>query len=168
MTAFQLLSEPVRLFLLETLCVGEQTSGDLASLVFERFGIGWSATSRHLVTLRRSGLVRVIPDEMLRWYVLEDDWLEVIQREVDALKRPWEEHAVIRGLGFADLVPSPFDWPETICETRGAAAELCTTRRPGVSGEAPSRPIATGEAGSADGGRRGRRHDGRRSGRRSG
>ena len=119
MTAFQILSEPVRLFLLETLCVGEQTSGDLASLAFERFGIGWSATSRHLVTLRRSGLVRVIPDEMLRWYVLEDDWLEVIQREVDALKRPWDEHAVVRGLGFADLVPSPFDWPETICETRG-------------------------------------------------
>lgn len=120
MTAFQILSEPVRLFLVETLCVGEQTSGDLASLAHGRFGIGWSATSRHLVTLRRSGFVRVIDDEMTRWYVLEEGWLQLVDDEVARLRSRWTELAAIRRLGFADLVRPVGDWPpEPFPEKRG-------------------------------------------------
>lgn len=120
MTAFQILSEPVRLFLIDTLCVGEQTSGDLASLAHERFGISWSATSRHLVTLRRSGFVRVIHDELTHWYALEAGWLELVDQEVEALRSRWDELEAIRGLGFSDRVPPEAIWPpDPFPERRG-------------------------------------------------
>jgi DNA-binding transcriptional ArsR family regulator len=146
MTAFQILSEPVRLFLIETLFVGEQTSGDLASLAHREFGISWSATSRHLVTLRRSGFARVIHDELTHWYVLEDGWLELVDQEVEALRSRWAELESIRRFGFSDLVPPVDDWPpDPFPERRG--------RRGRTAVDAAARGVGrSAESDDADGG----------------
>ena len=58
-TPFEVLADPVEVWIIEQLCVGEHSSGDLASLAHEALGIGWSAVSRHLVTLRRAGFTDV-------------------------------------------------------------------------------------------------------------
>lgn len=99
-TPFQVLSEPVRVYLVELLCVGEQTSRELAVMVFDRCGIGWGAVSRHLATLAASGFVEMVPDGTIRWYRLAQDWLDVLDRPVTDLRRVWDENANARELGF--------------------------------------------------------------------
>ena len=117
MTAFQILAEPVRVFLIELLCAGEHTSGDLADAAHSHCGVSWSAVSRHLVTLRRSGFVRVIPDGMLRWYCLEEDWLDRIDAEVAHLRDVWVRGEEPRRYSFIELMESPQIRP---AEKRGA------------------------------------------------
>lgn len=103
LSPFQILAEPVRLYLIELLCWGPASSGDLALMVFDRFQVGWSAVSRHLGTLRASGFVRLIRHDPQRWYALRDDWLDLIDEPVGGLHRAWEEGDPYRALGDMDL-----------------------------------------------------------------
>ncbi|RKR75444.1 ArsR/SmtB family transcription factor [Frondihabitans australicus] len=129
MTAFEILGEPLRLFLIETLCVGAQTSGELAELAHERFGVSWSAVSRQLVTLRRSGFVRFVPEETTRWYMLEDDWLDLVTGEVESLQRCWHDHREHRGYGFPGLVRAHTDWPPDVrADHRGRRGRTARNR----------------------------------------
>jgi DNA-binding transcriptional ArsR family regulator len=109
LTPFEVLADPVKVWLIEQLCVGEHSSGDLASLAHESLGIGWSAVSRHLGALRRSGFTDVVVDGPTRWYTLRPDWLDRVEAAVSALREVWDEHESVRGLGFtASLPPSAF------------------------------------------------------------
>jgi DNA-binding transcriptional ArsR family regulator len=108
MTPAQILAEPVRVYLIELLCVCEATSGDLAEMAYERFGIGWSAVSRHLATLAASGFVDCVRDDPTRWYFLADDWLDVVMKPVDDLRRRFAagvETREIGGLSRLEAVP---------------------------------------------------------------
>lgn len=101
MTPSQILAEPVRVYLIELLCSGATTSGDLATMCFSRFGVGWSSVSRHIGRLEAAGFVRRIDDGAERWVALEPDWLELAARDVDRLRGVWEAERSSRRLGVA-------------------------------------------------------------------
>lgn len=101
MNPWQVLAEPVRVCLIELLCVSEATSGELAVMVHERFGIGWPAVSRHLATLSASGFVECVRDDPARWYLLAEDWFDLVQRPLADLHTLWMDGAATRELGIA-------------------------------------------------------------------
>ncbi|MBP1242645.1 DNA-binding transcriptional ArsR family regulator [Frigoribacterium sp. PvP120] len=104
-----MLADPVEVWIIEQLCVGEHSSGDLASLAHEALGIGWSAVSRHLVTLRRAGFTDVVVDGPTRWHALRPDWLDRVDAALSGLRGVWDEHRPLRELGFtASLPPAAF------------------------------------------------------------
>ncbi|MBD8660293.1 helix-turn-helix transcriptional regulator [Frigoribacterium sp. CFBP 8754] len=104
-----MLADPVEVWIIEQLCVGEHSSGDLASLAHEALGIGWSAVSRHLVTLRRAGFTDVVVDGPTRWHALRPDWLDRVDAALSGLRGVWDEHQPLRELGFtASLPPTAF------------------------------------------------------------
>ena len=108
-TPFEVLADPVEVWIIEQLCVGEHSSGDLASLAHESLGIGWSAVSRHLVTLRRAGFTDVVVDGPTRWHALRPDWLDRVDAALSGLRGVWDEHRPLRELGFtASLPPAAF------------------------------------------------------------
>ena len=108
-TPFEVLADPVEVWIIEQLCVGEHSSGDLASLAHEALGIGWSAVSRHLVTLRRAGFTDVVVDGPTRWHALRPDWLDRVDAALSGLRGVWDEHRPLRELGFtASLPPAAF------------------------------------------------------------
>lgn len=104
MRPIEALANPVRRYLVELLCVGEQTSGDLAQMCFDRFHISWGAVSRHLKTLTASGLTKTIRHGPVRFYLLEDDWLELLDADVDDLRTHWNAGADTRRLGWAEVL----------------------------------------------------------------
>lgn len=85
--ALHALADPHRRVMIETLCAGEATAGELGALV----PVAQPGVSRHLAVLREAGLVDVRRDGQRRIYRLRpaalaevDDWLE--QR-----RRVWEQ-----------------------------------------------------------------------------
>jgi DNA-binding transcriptional ArsR family regulator len=75
---FEVLAQPVRRSILDSLRNGERLVGDLAAAL----GLAQPATSKHLRVLRDAGLVTVRVDGPRRWYGLcseplaeVDDWL---------------------------------------------------------------------------------------------
>ena len=82
MHAFDVLGDPVRRRILELLAAGELSSGAIAEVVREEFGISQPAVSQHLRVLRDSGFARVRPDGARRLYAVDappfrelDEWL---------------------------------------------------------------------------------------------
>jgi len=82
MHAFDVLGDPVRRRILELLCEGESSSGDVVQVVEREFGITQSAVSQHLRVLRDSGFASVRNDGPRRLYSLDvtalkqvDAWL---------------------------------------------------------------------------------------------
>lgn len=82
MHAFEVLAEPVRRAIVETLADGELSSGHLTDVVQARFGIAQPGVSRHLRVLRENGLVTVRADGNRRLYAINpaplaelDEWL---------------------------------------------------------------------------------------------
>jgi DNA-binding transcriptional ArsR family regulator len=75
---FEVLAQPVRRSILDSLRTGDRLVGDLAA----ELGLAQPATSKHLRVLRDAGLVTVRVDGPRRWYGLRseplaevDDWL---------------------------------------------------------------------------------------------
>jgi len=100
MHPFEVLSDPVRLGIVRLLFCGEQTSGDIASTMYDRRLVGWPTVSQHLGVLRESGFVNVLHDGPRRWYFLRDDWLDLVRLAVDDLDADWRSQAADRELGF--------------------------------------------------------------------
>jgi DNA-binding transcriptional ArsR family regulator len=80
--AFDVLGDPVRRRILELLSDGEQSSGELASVIRREFGISQPAVSQHLRVLRESGFASVRAAGTRRIYQVEaaplrdvDEWL---------------------------------------------------------------------------------------------
>lgn len=82
MHAFDVLGDPVRRRILDLLAEGELSSGAIAAVVREEYGITQPAVSQHLKVLRDSGFARVRPEGARRLYAVDalpfqelDAWL---------------------------------------------------------------------------------------------
>ena len=80
---FQVLADPTRRRIVETLLAGEQQVGD----VVEKAGVHQSGVSRHLRILLESGFVTMRPDGQRRLYALSPEPF----REMDAWLSPYRK-----------------------------------------------------------------------------
>lgn len=80
---FEVLADPTRRLIVETLRSGEQQVGD----VVERAGIHQSGVSRHLRILAEAGFVTMRPDGQRRLYALAPEPF----RDLDAWLAPYRE-----------------------------------------------------------------------------
>jgi len=97
---FVVLSDPVRHDILELLCRGAASSGDIATMIHDSTGKGWSSVSHHLGVLRESGFTRVLQDGPTRYHLLADDWLDLVDQAVDEWRVVWREGEADRELGW--------------------------------------------------------------------
>lgn len=81
MSLFDVVVEPHRRLILDTLREGDRSVGDLVDLL----GLAQPTVSKHLRTLRDAGLVVVRPEAQRRWYRLRPEPL----REIDAWLTPY-------------------------------------------------------------------------------
>jgi DNA-binding transcriptional ArsR family regulator len=97
MTLFEVLAEPRRRQILDLLCEGERSVGEIV----DRIPISQPAVSKHLRVLRDAGLVDSRTDAQRRVYEVRaeplaeiDEWLEPYRRRwgrrLDALERHLE------------------------------------------------------------------------------
>jgi DNA-binding transcriptional ArsR family regulator len=84
--AFQILADPTRRVILETLRHGERPVGD----VVERAGIHQSGVSRHLRILQEAGFVSMRPDGQRRLYSLRLDRFREVEEWLARYRRLWE------------------------------------------------------------------------------
>lgn len=82
MHAFDVLGDPIRRRILELLAADELSSGAIARIVQDEFGISQPAVSQHLKVLRESGFATVRQDGARRLYAVDtvpfrelDEWL---------------------------------------------------------------------------------------------
>lgn len=101
MTSAQLLAEPVRAYIVELLCSGAMTSGDLATMCFDAYRVGWSSVSRHINALEAAGWARRIRERTERWIALEPYWLALARADVDRFEALWQAGARDRAIGLA-------------------------------------------------------------------
>ncbi len=90
MSAFTILSDPVRRRILEHLCKRALSSGEVVEQVGEEFGITQSAVSQHLKVLRENRLASVRVDGARRIYSLDTRGLEDIDQWLAPFRRFWE------------------------------------------------------------------------------
>jgi DNA-binding transcriptional ArsR family regulator len=89
MHAFDVLGDPVRRRILELLSDGERTSGEIAAVVREEFGISQPAVSQHLKVLRESGFATVRPEGTRRLYAVDPAPLQDVDAWLDRFRRFW-------------------------------------------------------------------------------
>lgn len=82
-TAFDLVADPTRRQILDLLRQRERSVGELVTCL----GLSQPGVSKHLRTLRETGLVRVRRDAQRRWYQLRAEPLA----EIDAWLQPYRE-----------------------------------------------------------------------------
>jgi DNA-binding transcriptional ArsR family regulator len=90
MHAFDVLGDPVRRRILELLADGEHTSGAIAKVVQQEFGISQPAVSQHLGVLRESGFVHVRADGARRLYSLEPAPLQAVDEWMSRFRAFWD------------------------------------------------------------------------------
>lgn len=90
MHAFAILSDPVRRRILEDLCAGDLTSGEVVATVGEEFGISQSAISQHLKVLRENRFANVRVDGARRIYSLEPSGLQDIDQWLAPFRQFWQ------------------------------------------------------------------------------
>jgi DNA-binding transcriptional ArsR family regulator len=90
MHPFEMLAEPIRRRIVEVLASGEHTAGTLETLIRLEYGVSRSAVQHHLAVLRREGWVDVRPELTERFYGLEPDTVEKLEREVGAIRHIWD------------------------------------------------------------------------------
>jgi DNA-binding transcriptional ArsR family regulator len=73
------LGEPRRREILDLVCEGERSVGDLVG----RLGLSQPAVSQHLRVLLDAGLVRVRPEGRQRFYRASTEGLEAVRTEVE-------------------------------------------------------------------------------------
>lgn len=87
--AFDVVGDPVRRRILELLADGERTSGAIAAVIQEEFGVTQPAVSQHLKVLRDSGFTTVRPVGTRRLYAVNDQPLRDIDAWLDRFRRAW-------------------------------------------------------------------------------
>ncbi|WP_166878595.1 MULTISPECIES: winged helix-turn-helix transcriptional regulator [unclassified Salinibacterium] len=90
MHPFAVLADPARRRVVEILCSGSHTSGELTLAVSVEFGVGRTAVQRHLATLVRIKWVQVRGDRNERRYSLEPDALAALSAQCGWLLHLWE------------------------------------------------------------------------------
>ncbi|CCH77961.1 putative transcriptional regulator [Nostocoides japonicum T1-X7] len=81
------LADPHRRVMVEALCGGEATAGQLGALV----PVSQPGVSRHLAVLRDAGLVDVRPDGQRRVYSLRPAALAEVDDWLTERRRVWEQ-----------------------------------------------------------------------------
>lgn len=81
------LADPHRRVMVEALCAGDATAGELGALV----PIAQPGVSRHLSVLRDAGLVDVRPEGQRRVYTLRPDALEDVTDWLERRRLTWEQ-----------------------------------------------------------------------------
>jgi DNA-binding transcriptional ArsR family regulator len=87
--AFDVLGDPVRRRILELIGDGEQTSGELSSVIQREFGITQPAVSQHLRVLRETGFATVRPEGTRRLYAVNAAPLRDVDAWLDRFRRFW-------------------------------------------------------------------------------
>lgn len=87
MDVFQILAEPARKQIVETLQGGERQVNDLVQLL----GIHQSGVSRHLRILLGAGFVQVRPQGQLRLYSLKPEPFQQLDQWVGGYRQLWEQ-----------------------------------------------------------------------------
>ena len=91
MHAFDILRDPVRRRILETLAVVDQpSSGDIVKIIHAEFGISQSAVSQHLKVLRNHGFVNVTSVGTKRLYELDGKPLSEVDQWLSKFRGFWE------------------------------------------------------------------------------
>jgi DNA-binding transcriptional ArsR family regulator len=91
MHAFDVLGDPVRRRIIELLAEGEQSSGAVAAIVQEEFGISQPAVSQHLRVLRESGFATVRPQGTRRLYAVQPAPLQQVDEWLGGFRGFWEQ-----------------------------------------------------------------------------
>jgi DNA-binding transcriptional ArsR family regulator len=84
---FQVLADPVRLRIVETLREGEQAVNDLV----EKVEIHQSGVSRHLRILHEAGFLKVRPEGQKRFYSLRPEPFQELDVWVANYRSVWEQ-----------------------------------------------------------------------------
>ena len=84
---FQVLADPVRLRIVETLREGEQAVNDLV----EKVEIHQSGVSRHLRILHEAGFLNVRPEGQKRFYSLRPEPFQELDAWVANYRSVWEQ-----------------------------------------------------------------------------
>lgn len=87
MNTFQILAEPARQQIVETLKGGERQVNDLV----QQLGIHQSGVSRHLRILLEAGFVQVRPHGQLRLYSLRPEPFQQLDQWVGGYRQLWEQ-----------------------------------------------------------------------------
>src|SRR5271156_1570073 len=87
MEPFTALADPIRAEIVQLLSARDLAAGDIAS----RFPISRPAVSRHLSVLRRSRLVKVRGEAQRRFYSLDVNGLDEVDRWVADCRQVWSE-----------------------------------------------------------------------------
>ena len=88
--AFDILGVPVRRRILELLCDGERSAGEVSEVVQREFSITQAAVSQHLKVLRESGFVRARAEGARRIYAVDPAPLKQVDDWLDPFRRFWE------------------------------------------------------------------------------
>jgi len=91
MHAFDVLGDPIRRRILELLADGELTSGAIATVVQDEFGISQPAVSQHLKVLRDSGFANVRPEGTRRLYAVDAAPLREVGDWLDHFRGFWDQ-----------------------------------------------------------------------------
>jgi DNA-binding transcriptional ArsR family regulator len=86
---FEVIAEPSRRVLLDTLATGDCTAGELVAALPE---LTQPSVSRHLRILREVGLVEVRPDAQRRIYALRADGLVAVDSWIERYRQFWTDH----------------------------------------------------------------------------
>jgi DNA-binding transcriptional ArsR family regulator len=89
--AFDVLGDPVRRRILELLAGGEQSSGEVTSVIQREFGISQPAVSQHLRVLRDNGFARVRAEGTRRLYAVEFAPLQEVDVWLDRFRGFWNQ-----------------------------------------------------------------------------
>jgi DNA-binding transcriptional ArsR family regulator len=84
--AFEVLADPTRRRIVETLLGGEHQVGDIVAGA----GVHQSGVSRHLRILHESGFVSVRPDGQRRYYALKPEPFQALELWLARYRNLWE------------------------------------------------------------------------------
>lgn len=91
MHAFDILGDPVRRRLLELLAKEEHSSGELAQVIADEFGISHPAVSQHLKVLREGGFATVRAEGTRRIYAVDPEPIRELDAWVDQFRGFWSQ-----------------------------------------------------------------------------
>ncbi len=90
MHALDVLGDPVRRRILELIADGEESAGDVGSVIHTEFGISQPAVSQQLRVLRESGFLTVRPEGARRLYAVDPGALGQADAWFDQFRRFWQ------------------------------------------------------------------------------
>lgn len=91
MHAFDVLRDPIRRHILESLADGERTSGEIVERVERQFTMSQSGVSQHLKVLRDNGFATVRQEGTRRVYALDTSALRDVDAWLARFRRFWEQ-----------------------------------------------------------------------------